>query len=722
MNSRAMSFAATPGLRRCRKLHRCGVAVWGLWAFLLVAGTASAATVNQPLQEAAADTSAQGRNKVPVMVISASLYEQDENEVPKPVDLVTRDQLLANMHSNLTDVLAGTPGFTQIWEYHSPLVLRGMNSKRLLVMKNGNRKVGTFPGGFFGQDLNVYEARSTEIVKGPGSVIYGSGAISGIVNIVSRSPFGARESSHELSLGYGSNNQEFLGLFQSSRTTPTGGFILGGRFRETDDMTYGNGTIGKNSDVQDKDLSLTLGRAVLGGELSLNLDYHLGDWGKPRGFNGPGKAFTQIRNEEERYHADFAYALPMAGWIRSLHLTGYFDGGTRDYYKYKHSLVQDRITGLDLVHYKDHYGGGRVYIVGQPATRHTITSGLDGYLFRLDNPAEIFDYYDDTAGVLPGYEGAGQESFGLFVNDELELSPAWRLVLGIRHDMARVKEGSSAGDGDEGRNRTRHATSGNVGVVYSPGTQTHLSANLGRAFRMPTAEEMFTEVISCKGIKLGNPDLQPEYSWNLDLGLRGRAMAGRLEYDLALFYNRLDQYITEEVDREHEDVDFTYENTDAVIYGGEFSASALMGRPFTPRGGLHAGLGASYVYGKDLTGQDDPLFGIPPLQISWEMKYRQRCSLSWLSRYSVAIKGHHAAGQNRVPPVPGGGDGGPWGYETSEAHFTLDASLRMELAGLPGLPSVRLVVRNLMDESYWPFGSYLPAMGRNFKTVVSWAF
>jgi len=64
------------------------------------------------------------------------------------------------------------------------------------------------------QDINVYDNQKIEIVKGPGSVIYGSGAISGIINLVSAEPFGSNSNSIQLSSGYGSNNNEFLELMK----------------------------------------------------------------------------------------------------------------------------------------------------------------------------------------------------------------------------------------------------------------------------------------------------------------------------------------------------------------------------------------------------------------------------------------------------------------------------------------------------------------------------
>ncbi|MDD3906890.1 MAG: TonB-dependent receptor [Bacteroidales bacterium] len=655
------------------------------------------------------------------VVISAGLYEQPLEKLTRAAGVISHREILDNMHSNMTDMLYHTPGFTQVWEYHSPIILRGLNSNRLIIMKDGNRRIGTFPGGYFGQDLNIYDSRRVEILKGPGSVIYGSGAISGIINLISEKPFGDHQNSVQLHSGYGSNNNELLELVNLCHKREKYGISFHGKYRKTDEMIYGDGEIAENSDVEDRDFSINTGFKFSDAhQMILNANFHYGDWGKPRGFNGPTKRFTQVRNEEENLHADIAYSYHSKGFVESVHVNLYYDNGWRDYYQYKYSTVSDALSTLDLVHYKNQYGGGRFYTVLNLSETNKVTTGIDGYWFRLDNPSEIFDYYNDIHGEFTGSENAGQQNFGLFVNDEWKIGQEWQVVTGVRFDAATVVEGE--GKASDGRDEYRNAFSGNAGLVYSLNEATHLSLNAGRAFRMPTAEELFTRVISCKGIKEGNPDLKPEYSWNFDFGLRGRAFRQKLQYDIALFYTILDDFINEAPAQE-QDIDFTLNNTDAQLWGGELSAAYRMDHVLRPSNSLHLGAGVAYVYGADRSeGDDSPLFGIPPFKVNIELNYRGLLNQRWITGYFVKLDSEYAAAQSRIAPIPEGTEGGPWGYIPSDPHTVFNFSVGLNSNSLPGYPKLRLIAANIFDASYQPFGSYIPAMGRNIKLLLSFHF
>ncbi len=655
------------------------------------------------------------------VVISAGLYEQDLEKLTKSVSLIPQKEIVDNMNSNMTDVLNKTPGFTQVWEYHSPIILRGLNSNRLIIMKDGNRRIGTFPGGYFGQDINIYDSRKIEIIKGPASVIYGSGAISGIINIISNDPFGDKKNSIQVHSGYGSNNNEFLELLKLSHRREKFGISVNGRFRSTGEMVYGNEEIARNSNVEDRDISLNTGyKLAEKHKIILNANYHYGDWGKPRGFNGSNKYFTKIRNKEENWHTDIAYSYAPKGFIELVRLNVYYDNGWRDYYQYKHSTVSGKVSGLNLVHYKNNYGGSNLYSILNLGDNNKLTSGVDGYIFRLDNPGETFDYYNNTEGKIAGSKNAGQQNIGVFVNDEWKITEQWQLISGIRFDAAKVVEGEK--NNQKGKNEKREAFSGNIGLVYAFNTSTHISLNVGRAFRIPITEEMFTRVISCKGIKIGNPNLNPEYSWNFDIGLRGKTLQNKLKYKLSLFYNSIDDFINE-APAEEPDVDFTLKNTDAKLLGGEFTASYYFDRIFRPSNTLYLSAGGAYVYGVDLSGKEDmPLFGIPPLKINVTLDYRGLTNNKWIGKYFIKFDSEYATAQNRVADIPAGTDGGPWGYVPSEQHIIFNAVIGLKSHKLPGNPKLRFMIKNIFDTDYQPFGSYIPAMGRNFKVLLSFYF
>lgn len=657
------------------------------------------------------------------VVVSATLSEQPIQKSTKSVSLVTQRQIHDNMGSNMVDVLSRTPGFAQVWEYHSPLLLRGMNSNRLLVLKNGNRRIGTFPGGYFGQDLNIYEAKKIEIIKGPGSVIYGSGAISGIINVITPEPFGTKETNVKVFSGYATNNNEFIEGLNFCHKTEKFGIQLHGKWRKTDAYLYGNGQEAENSQVEDKDLSLTTGyRFSLKHKVTLHADYHLGDWGKPRGFNGPEKYFTEIKNEEEGVHSAISYNFSSEGFIKNLSAKIYYDAGSRDYFQYKHSEVTGKRTSLDLVHYKDYYGGGQFFSTMNLFQENMLTVGVEGYFFSIDSPTDYYDYYNNTYGTTKGYLGAGQQNAGVFINDQWQVSSKVNIVAGTRFDGAQVTEGNL--NGLSGRNESRTAVSGNLGLVYSFAEGKSFSGNIGRAFRMPITEELFTETVSCKGIKKGNPDLEPEYSWNFDAGFRGTASNNKINWEIALFYNIVDDYIGEIPDTINEDVDFTYKNTDAVLLGGEASFSYRFDGLFKPENNLYSSLSLSHTYGVDKSSNEEnrPLFGIPPFKLLADIKYRGLLNKSYITGYSLSLEGEYAAAQNRIGDIPEGVDGGPWGYETSNAHTAFNFLLGLNSNSLPGQPKLRFVVKNILDDDYKPFGSYLPVMGRNFKFLLSFTF
>lgn len=279
-------------------------------------------------------------------------------------------------------------------------------------------------------------------------------------------------------------------------------------------------------------------------------------------------------------------------------------------------------------------------------------------------------------------------------------------------------------NGTDGYNEKRNALSGNFGLVYSPFVNQYFSFNVGRAFRMPITEELFTEVVSCKGIKKGNPNLEPEYSWNFDIGYRGFSDDCKFDWDFALFYNIIDGYIQDVPDLENEVIDFTYKNTDALIFGGEISLSYKFEEVIKSENDLYLGLAASYVYGIDKSSEnsDEPLFGIPPLNLLADLKYYGKLNEFWINGYFINLQAEFAAEQNRIPAIPDGAESGPWGYLTSDSHFAFNLVFGINSNSLTGSPKLRFVVKNLFDNDYKPYGSYIPAMGRNFKLLLSFSF
>lgn len=664
------------------------------------------------------DTAAHLPIKLDEVVVSASLYSQPIMRLEKSATVINLRQITDNMQSNMIDVLAETPGFTQIWEYHSPIILRGMSSKRLIILQDGCRRIGNFPGGYFAQDINVYGNRKIEIIKGAGSVIYGTGAISGIINVVNDIPLGDKKTSVNICSGYGSNNNEFLEVAKVCRRGKMFSINSNMKYRKAGNYVYGDGKEAKNTNVEDRDLGLNSTYKFSDSHrIDIHANYHYGDWGKPRGFNGIDKGFTKIRNTDESSHISMNYSYTPGNVVDKIYLNTYYDYGIRDYFKYKHSNVTSKLTSLELVHYKNNYGGTQLFAVLNVSENNKLTTGVDGYLFYLDNPVDLVDYYNHTSGIKEGYNNAGQRTYGVFVNNRWDISDRLRIVSGLRYDRARINEGTIANNVE--KVRELNAVSGNFGMVYSLADNSFLSFNAGRAFRVPTAEELFTEIITCKGSKRGNPELKPEYGWNYDLGFRGKTLGDRFIWDLSLFYNRMHGFITEVAGTPEMGIDFTYENTDAKLIGGEFSSSYRFDNVMRKSDNILVRLTASHVHGIDMFKDDAPLFGMPPFKFTPSIKYHSFSSGKHVKGYFIKFVAKCTAEQNRVAEKPAKTGGGPWGYEPSASHVVFNMGMGLTLKDVTYNPKLRVAMNNLLNSNYHPWGSYVPAMGFNCKMVLS---
>ena len=126
--------------------------------------------------------------------------------------------------------------------------------------------------------------------------------------------------------------------------------------------------------------------------------------------------------------------------------------------------------------------------------------------------------------------------------------------------------------------RTFNAISGSLGFTYDASDKLHFRWNAGRGFRVPNISEL-----SANGVhegtfryEIGNPDLMPETSWQLDAGMGYESE--KVGGEFSLFYNSFNKFIyyrnfqnqTQEVDNQFYQV-FKYVQGDALFYGGELS-------------------------------------------------------------------------------------------------------------------------------------------------------
>ncbi len=379
------------------------------------------------------------------------------------------------------------------------LFLRGTNSNHTLVMIDGVR---IDPDNGFGtalQNIRLADVERIEIVKGPRSALYGSDAIGGVINIITRKPVDGLEYDAHLGAGRYGTYDSGGGVAYGEGTNAFG---LSADDYHTDGFPSVAGTP-FDSGNQDRTWKL-YGRTQLGG-VDLKLDH----W--------QSKGYTQYTGFDPN---DFTFPFALIPFdedfqdqTTALDLSGHPHEGWRSAVNLSHMLDEVDQRQVDPFNFPP-----------APDFVHTQRNAVD-----WQNDFTLSDTQLLTAGLYTESEHTATESFGslydeshrvnaLYAEDDLDLG-GQRLVLA----------GRDTHDQEFGNHFTW-----NVDYGYDLSDATKLTAGAGTAFRAPTAAERFGFA--------GNPDLGPETSRNLEAGLRQK-LSDSQSFGVTLFQNTLDDLI-----------------------------------------------------------------------------------------------------------------------------------------------------------------------------------
>lgn len=131
-----------------------------------------------------------------------------ENKSTVSTYITSKKEINSLRPRNVAEILQTKAGFTNRSGYQTPLTLRGMSGKKLLVLRDSIRRFSSYPAGYMSHTINVYDLERIETEKSDASVIYGAGAIAGIINLIDNSPFKQNGMNMKLTTGYGSVNNE----------------------------------------------------------------------------------------------------------------------------------------------------------------------------------------------------------------------------------------------------------------------------------------------------------------------------------------------------------------------------------------------------------------------------------------------------------------------------------------------------------------------------------
>jgi len=632
--------------------------------------------------------------ELPPVQVSASAVATTALESPQPVSVLAGGELRTAQASSVGETLEGVAG-VRSWSTGPGVgkpVIRGLSSNRVLVVADGQRMEYQQWGDEHSPNVETVDAASIEVVRGPASVLYGSDALGGVVNVVRRplpDAIGARPFvAGKLSAAYATNNR-----------APDGTLMLEG-------ARGGLGWRGSVTGRTSEDLR-TPGRVQFNtGNRALNGNGAVG-W---RGAWGTATLSASRRDERVEIHEDPAVNPVFTGYqllrddrvradvqlpVRAARLEAGIGWERNRRSEFNDAAVPEVATGLL----------SRA-LTADVRFHHAPLGPVAGTL-GLSAMRVAFDGYGSSA-LVPDNRW---HSIGAYAFEQATLG-RWDLSAGGRVDHRVLAVDDEPALGVTARSQSWQAATGNVGVLYRVAEPLALVVNAGRGFRTPSGPELFANGVHAGVLayEIGNPDLAVETSLNLDAAVR--AQTSRVRAEVSVFRNAIDNYIYLRPTGERHAPSglpvYRFEQGDAVLTGLEASAEV---RPWTA---LQLRASADHVRGQN-TATDTPLPWIPPFRLTWGARLQGDVGRALRDGY-VGVNGETHARQRHLDPK----DFAPPGYTL--LHF--EAGFVVPVAGED--VTVDLSLRNALDARYTRFmnryKSYALEMGRNLLLKVGMPF
>jgi iron complex outermembrane receptor protein len=576
-------------------------------------GSAVAQVVVTPGQSAVLQLTLEQAVHMNEVVVSVSPEARGRNEVAQPVDVLADRELLARLQPTLGETLAREPGVSS--SYFGPgasrPVIRGLGGDRIRILENGigvGDASNTSPDHAVSNDPMA--AERIEVVRGPATLLYGSSAEGGVVNVIDdRIPDSAPQEfvTGQLDVRGGTVANERGGnLSLTAALAPM--LALHGSYlrRETDDFDVPRLGELDNSQLDSKQGSIGLSYVREAGFLGASYSGFNTDYGIPAGQEEepPADGATEegpvtIEMQQRRVDARGEINQPFA-FLRGLKARF----GATDY---EHTEFDAGSPGTTFT---NNLYEGRIEALHRPLGSMTGAVGIQ--LARRD-----FQAIGEEAFVPP----SRTDTWSLFAFEEIPASPRVSFQMGARYDHQDASAEAGEITGGVPFDRGFGAFSASASVVWAPAEDFSLALSGSRTLKLPNAEELFSNGPhdATGAFEIGDINLDKEKNLGLDLTLR--KTAGRVGGSLSGFVNRFNDFIFEEITGEVEDdlEVIRFVQRDATFMGYEAHVDYLLLHQEPHH--LTLELSTDYVHA-ELRDTDEPLPRIPPLRAAAGLRYQ----------------------------------------------------------------------------------------------------
>ena len=660
--------------------------------------------------------------------VTATRTERNLFEVSKPLNLVNSRQIENREAKTSAEALREEAGlFVQKTNHGGgSAIIRGLSSNQILLLVDGIRlNNSTYRLGNH-QYLTTVDNQMVdriEVVRGPSSLMYGSDALGGTINILTRNPdfvSGGLQFQSRLFNRYATADEEKTSRAEFQLQNHRIAFIGGLSYKNYGDLKRGS----SNSRI----------------ELEQSTD---GVFQRPSGYKAydmDGKillaltpdqylsaVFQQTRQYDvpryDKYENDGYFLWNYEPQQRQLtylryenHLRKHYLNSVRttvSYHLQEEGRQMQKSSDGEITNEADRVRTlGLTIDLNSVLGNHLLTYGSEFYFDKVSSNRYFLDPQtnsseEDIQGRYP--DGARYNSYGLFLQDEVQLRPSTLLSLGLRYsyfttDFA-VPEGSFFSSSDGNFSQNFKSLTSSLGLVHQIIPGLYLNCNVGQAFRAPNLSDI-SKLGESKGniYEIPNPDLGPEKMLSIDAGFK--INTPRIFATFSVYYSRITDLLAS--------AETTYNGSSTIEINGiqyQLKSKKNIGNAYI-RGTeaefryrlsshLETGANLAYTYGQNTT-LAEPVGGIPPLFGLVNVKWQK-------PEYGMEFFVRFAGKQDRLsaddlddPRIPPGGTPS-WNTLNLRGNIRIQKYIRL-----------RGAVENILDQNYREHGSGINGPGRNF--------
>jgi len=709
------------------------------------------------------------REQLDEVVMSISKWEQQKKDIPQKIVSINAQAIAFTNPQTSADLLQNSG---KIFVQKSQLgggspMIRGFSTNKLILSVDGVRMNNAiFRGGNIQNIISIdpFTVKNTEVVFGPGSVIYGSDAIGGVMNFITNKPqYSATNSldiAGRMNYRYASGNDENTGHFDINLGSQKWAFLTSASYSNFSDLKMGQH--GPESYLRKQYVKRINGLDVLVENENPRIQIPTG--------------YDQINFMQKISHR------PNNNWSYDL---GLFLSSTSDYSRYDRLIVPNSSgTGLRSAEWfygpqKWFMGNMQIYNKGrgrfydglrittafqnfkesrnerlfQDSIRNTTKENIDALSLNVDfenkKIGNLRLYYGteyifnkvrsvgSQTNIETGFTEAAQsrypdgstwQTLAAYVNSEFKAKPNFTWLAGIRYSHVWINA-----DFDstfypfpfDNADLNTGAFSGNIGFSWFPRADLQFTLNGATGFRSPNIDDIGKVFDSEPGsVVVPNPYLKPEYAYNIEFGVQ-KNFKDIVVLKGAAYYT----YLIDALVRR----DYLFNGQEEIIYNGELSnVQAIQNASKAYVYGLEVGLqvflsenfsilsNLTFTQGtvEDENGNDTPARHAPPTFGDFHLIWRnQRFKADLFLNYNGEISFNNLAISeiNKSYIYAEDADGNPY----SPSWYTLNLRSQYQISDPLKLT---FAIENITNQRYRPYSSGIAASGINFILGGSFRF